>query len=155
MLLKLCHVDICSPQKTFRVFNICLFWNILGKKLKNPKKMKTFSSIFGGIFQFLTGDNAIDYPRALFKRGGKPSPPPSPPPRTFHRVFSPLQAAKISDNLGFYTKFNDPPLVLPSLSNIPPPSPPLNISWGFQHAQAEKISDNLGFYRTPVCGWNL
>jgi hypothetical protein len=69
MLLKLCHVDICSPQKTFRVFNICLFLNILGKKLKNPKKMKTFSFIFGGIFQFLTGDNAIDYPRALFKRG--------------------------------------------------------------------------------------
>ena len=28
-------------------------------------------------------------------------------PRTFRRVFSPPQAEKISDNLGFYTKFND------------------------------------------------
>ena len=42
-------------------------------------------------------------------------------PQTFYRVFSPPQAEKISDNLGFYTKFNDPPLVLPSLPIFSPP----------------------------------
>ncbi len=39
-------------------------------------------------------------------------------PRTFHWISSPPQAATFSDSLWSYTKFNDPPLVLPSLPNI-------------------------------------
>ena len=51
------------------------------------------------------------------------------PPRTFHRILAPPQAAKISDNLGFYTKFNDPvSFTLPPQYFLPPfgqHSPPI------------------------------
>ena len=76
--------------------------------------------------------------------------------RTFHRVFSPPQAEKISDNLGFYTKFNDPvSFALPPKYFLPPPFkksprdrpfPPRTFHRVFSPPQAEKISDNLGLF---------